>query len=50
MKNVMQKKKSNPGLVEMRVKPPPIPFIRSDNYTKSDKDCVTIKLPRYPMA
>ena len=50
MNNVSHKNKCNQGAVQMHVDPPPIQLIKSNNDTKSDKDCVKIKLCRYPMS
>ena len=48
MKNVLHKKKLNAGTVQVHVDPPPISLIESKSNEKLDKDCVKIKLRRYP--
>ena len=48
MKNIFHKKKWNVGTVQVHVDPPLIPLIKSKNNEKLDKDCVKIKLRRYP--
>ena len=48
MKNVLQKNNWNRGAVQVRVDPPPIPFIESKKDIKLDKYCGKIKLRRDP--
>ena len=48
MKNVLHKKKYNVGTEQVHVDPPLIPLLKRKNYEKPDKDCVKIKLRRYP--
>ena len=48
MKNVSNKNTWNLGMMQDHVKPPPIPPIKRNNYDKSDKYFVKLKLSRDP--
>ena len=48
MKKVSRKKIWRTGAVQIYVGPPPIPSIKSNNYTIAEKYCVKMKLRRYP--
>ena len=50
MKNVLNQKNWNQVVLHMHVETPPVPFIKSNNDNKPDKDCVKIKLLRVTMA
>ena len=47
--NIYHKHIWRTGEVQIHVKPPPIMLIKVKNDTRSENDCVEIKLPRYPM-
>ena len=48
MKNVSNKKSCNLGIMQVHMKPPPIPLIKSKHGDNSEKDYVKLKLRRYP--
>ena len=46
MKNVLHKKNWNQVEVHMHVEPPQVPFIKSKNDRRPNKECVKVKLLR----
>ena len=48
MKNVSHKKNWNLGTIQVHVDPPPVPLVKRNTNEKLDKDCVKVKLHRYP--